>query len=214
MNKYLSVITNFGCHYECPYCIVRENNLHIPKTTLGGLKNLREEIVKNDCDWVSVSGGGDPLHDFQHHIDWYIKFLETIPSKVNRELHTSYIDRPFIAYAPFDRVVYHLRELASIVHVKRCFKEQKVRVVFVVTANFTPKLIEDIVIAVSLNENIDELSFRQMVDNHYQVTHYCEEYLRAGHKKEWYYIEQNDYNLYYCENKVSTRFEDFKKEMM
>lgn len=20
--KYMSVITNFGCHYECPYCIV------------------------------------------------------------------------------------------------------------------------------------------------------------------------------------------------
>lgn len=31
--KYMSIITNFGCHYKCPYCIVKENNLHIPKTT-------------------------------------------------------------------------------------------------------------------------------------------------------------------------------------
>ena len=211
MSKYLSVITNFGCHYECPYCIVRENNLHIPKTTLDGLKNLREEIVRNDCDWVSVSGGGDPLYDFHLHSDWQIKFLESVPPNVNTELHTSYLDKPIIAYALFDRVVYHLRDLASIAQVKRYVNGQRVRVVFVVTENFTPELIDEIVEAVKRNDNIDELSFRQMVDSHYQATHYCEEYLQAGHKKDWYYIEQDDYNLYYCENKVYTRFEDFKK---
>jgi hypothetical protein len=27
MDKYLSVITNFGCHGKCPYCIVRENGI-------------------------------------------------------------------------------------------------------------------------------------------------------------------------------------------
>lgn len=27
MDKYLSVITNFGCHGRCPYCIVRENGI-------------------------------------------------------------------------------------------------------------------------------------------------------------------------------------------
>jgi hypothetical protein len=38
MDKYLSVITNFGCHYTCPYCIVKNNHLNIPKTTVDGLK--------------------------------------------------------------------------------------------------------------------------------------------------------------------------------
>lgn len=33
-DKYLSVITNFGCHYSCPYCIVKNNHLNIPKTTI------------------------------------------------------------------------------------------------------------------------------------------------------------------------------------
>lgn len=48
-DKYLSVITNFGCHYSCPYCIVKNNHLNIPKTTL--LRNdfmvgsLSEEIL-------------------------------------------------------------------------------------------------------------------------------------------------------------------------
>lgn len=211
-NKYLSVITNFGCHYECPYCIVRENNLHIPKTTLNGLKNLRNEIRKNQCNWVSVSGGGDPLHHFQEHFNWFLAFIKRIPDDVNTELHTSYLDKPFIAYAMFNRVVYHLRDMNQIPTVRRMVGDQKVRIVFVVTKDFTPQTIDTIVRMVSENENIDELSFRQMVDNHYQATHYCEEYLKAGNKKNWYYIEQDDYNLYYCENVVSTRFEDFKNE--
>jgi hypothetical protein len=32
------------------------------------------------------------------------------------------------------------------------------------------------------SDDIDELSFRQMVDNHYQETYYCHDYLKAGHK--------------------------------
>ena len=36
-DKYLSVITNFGCHYSCQYCIVKNNHLNIPKTTIHGL---------------------------------------------------------------------------------------------------------------------------------------------------------------------------------
>lgn len=55
---------------------------------------------------------------------------------------------------------------------------------------------------------IDELSFRQMVDNHYRETYYCHDYLKAGHKKLWWYIEQNDYNLYYCQNHVYTEYKN------
>lgn len=47
MDKYMSVITNFGCHYSCPYCIVKNNNLQIPKSTIDGLNSLEEEIKKN-----------------------------------------------------------------------------------------------------------------------------------------------------------------------
>ena len=40
----MSVITNFGCHYSSPYCIVKNNNFHIPKTTLDGLNLLKKKI--------------------------------------------------------------------------------------------------------------------------------------------------------------------------
>jgi hypothetical protein len=58
------------------------------------------------------------------------------------------------------------------------------------------------------SEDIDELSFRQMVDNHYRETYYCHDYLKAGHKKLWWYIEQNDYNLYYCQNHVYAEYKN------
>ena len=51
-----------------------------------------------------------------------------------------------------------------------------------------------------------------MVDNHYQETYYCYDYLKAGHKKLWWYIEQNDYNLYYCQNKIYTEYKSIDKE--
>ena len=53
-DKYLSVITNFGCHYTCPYCIVRNNNLNIPKSTIEGLDSLRLEIARDQCNWISL----------------------------------------------------------------------------------------------------------------------------------------------------------------
>lgn len=39
-DKALSIITNFGCHFQCPECIVRNNHIDVPKTTLEGLDGL------------------------------------------------------------------------------------------------------------------------------------------------------------------------------
>lgn len=70
MEKYLSIITNFGCHGKCPYCIVRENGIKVPKTTLGGLDNLTKALKETNRDIISISGGGDPLHEYEKHVDW------------------------------------------------------------------------------------------------------------------------------------------------
>ena len=34
MNGHYSVITNFGCHWTCPYCIVRKTGLNVPVTDM------------------------------------------------------------------------------------------------------------------------------------------------------------------------------------
>lgn len=101
--------------------------------------------------------------------------------------------------------MYHLHDIKQLATIKRQ-DEEIVRVVFVVTKEFTEDLINKIAVYCYNSDNIDELSFRQMVDDHYQETNYCSDYLKNGHQKLWWYIEQNDYNLYYCENKVYTKY--------
>lgn len=206
MDKYISVITNFGCHYSCPYCIVKNNNLQIPKSTIDGLNSLYDEIKKNHCNWVSISGGGDPLWNFDNNIEWYEKFFYMInKANVKAELHTSMLSLVNAPYRYFDRIVYHLHDFEQLYLIK-CTNHEIVRVVFVVTENFTEDLINKIAVYCHNSNAIDELSFRQMVDNNYKETDYCREYLKEGHQKLWWYIEQCDYNLYYCENKVYTEY--------
>lgn len=209
MNKYLSIITNFGCHYTCPYCIVKNNHLNIPITTIQGLHNLRKSIVDNNCNWVSISGGGDPLFNIEQHQDWYEALISNIPNGTNLEMHTSIVDyhkREMWNMDCFDRVVYHLNSFTQLYSIERIWAHEIVRVVFVVTKDFTKELIDKIAKFVKESDDIDELSFRQMVDDNYCTTHYCEEYLKSKHKKDWYYIEQCDYNLYYAENKLYTEY--------
>ena len=218
-SKYLSIITNFGCHYSCPYCIVTNGGIKVPKTTVEGLQGLEKAIVENGCNWVSISGGGDPMFELEKHTDWWNKLFEIIFDEEldgldpKLELHTSYLPDAFdddaTPLAAFDRVVYHCRNISDLFKIKR-YNEQIVRVVYVVTETATEAKIDDIAAIVRHHPDIDELSFRQMVDGNFEPTHYCEDYLKAGHKKDWWYIEQADYNLYYAENEVKTRYEDFK----
>lgn len=222
MDNYLSIITNFGCHYKCPYCIVKENNLHIPVTTVGGLDELENVLKESKCDIISISGGGDPLHNYEQHIDWYRR-LFGIAREFNQkyrntiypipiEMHTSYMtDESTFPFYDCERVVYHANTYNQLKQIKRTGRE-KTRVVYVVTEDFTLKDIMDIAMYVANSDQIDELSFRQLVDSNYQEQHYLEEYLKLCHKKLWHYIEQNDYNIYYCENEVSFKYEDFKME--
>ena len=118
MDKYLSIITNFGCHYTCPYCIVKENNLRVPKTTIEGLDNVGRLAKENNCNWISISGGGDPLHNYNQNKDWYEQLFFLNQGKYKLELHTSYLFHSRI-YGNFNRVVYHLIEPFDIKLVKR-----------------------------------------------------------------------------------------------
>lgn len=206
MDKYLSIITNFGCHGKCPYCIVRENGIDVPKTTLEGLDNLINEVNKNKCNIVSISGGGDPLHNYNQHIDYYAKLIDMLQdNNIRLEMHTSYINSQF----PMDkchRVVYHLQDIHQLYDIKRQGNE-KVRVVFVATRRFSPQDFILIARAVDVLPDIDELSFRQLVDNDYKTMYYNHETLKWGHEKGlWHYIEQNDYNLYYVNGQIFTEF--------
>ena len=209
--KYLSIITNFGCHFKCPYCISKTNGINVPKTTIEGLDGLTDAVKQVGATIVSISGGGDPMYDYRDNYEYYnTLFKWSWENKIPLELHTSYINCN-LPYGQFHRVVYHCRSPKDLFYIKRDFQE-KIRAVFVATSDFTPGYIDDITTIVKHHPYIDELSFRQMVDEKYVATTYCQDYLREGHKKRWWYIEQDDYNTYYVNGKIYRKFADIGKE--
>ena len=190
MDKYLSIITNFGCHYTCPYCIVKRNGLQIPETTMHSLDHLDDILIKGKYNIVSVSGGGDPLYEYGYHTDYYtVLFRKLNKLNIPMEMHTSYVNNSFPTYK-CSRVVYHLRHTNQLSEVKRKGNEI-VRVVYVVDNNMSKEEIEWISGYVNNSNNIDELSFRQMVDGNYETTYYNYDLLKWGHDKGlWHYIDK------------------------
>ena len=220
-DKYLSIITNFGCHYSCPECIVRNNNLKMSPTDENSSWNKLSEVLEEnpDMNWVSVSGGGDPLfHWWEHQIWWCGLF--TVCSSADRllELHTSYLPTTdlkmfmLFPYNMFNRIVYHVHNIDELEKITRTCDEI-VRVVFVVDDSMTEEDINKIADFVETSDEIDELSFRQRVDENYEPTYHLHDFLKAGHQKRWWYIEQCDYNTYFHNGKLYTKYTDiFEKE--
>lgn len=58
MNGHYSVITNFGCHWTCPYCIVRKTGLNVPVTDMQAtLRTISRESEHHPMRFLSFSGG-------------------------------------------------------------------------------------------------------------------------------------------------------------
>lgn len=220
-DKYLSIITNFGCHYSCPECIVRNNKLKMtPTDENSSWITLSRILGENpDMNWVSVSGGGDPLFHWWEHQFWWLGLFTVCSSARRRlELHTSYIStddsKMFVLfpYSMFSRIVYHVYNIGELKKITRACDEI-VRVVFVVDDSMTEDDINAIADFVEESDQIDELSFRQRVDENYESTYHLHDFLKAGHQKRWWYIEQCDYNTYYHNGKLYTKYTDiFDKE--
>lgn len=217
-NPALSIITNFGCHFKCPECIVRNNHIDVPKTTLEGLDKLADIFIRGRCTTLTVSGGGDPLFQYEKNVEWYRKLFRILSEiskrkgcEISFEMHTSYLtDQTSFPFYSCRRVVYHSHNIDDLKHIYRT-GEEIVRAVFVVTPDYTIENLLDIAACVQNSPNIDELSFRQYVDADYNAVSHLEKYLKLGHQRLWYYIEQNDYNLYYAENQIYTSYRDFQR---
>lgn len=191
---------------------MKNNNLHIPKTTIDSLLWLPKVLQNYDSNLLSISGGGDPLHNYNQHVDYYDLLFSILGNyHCKLEMHTSYLKSDF----PFERcyrVVYHCTNAIDISEIKRKGKEI-IRVVFVVDSNFSKDWIDEIYYYYTLNDDVDELTFRQMVDDNYTTRFYCHKYLKEGHNAgKWYYVKQCDYNDYYVNGKIYKKFADIGRE--
>lgn len=209
--KMLSVLTNFGCDWSCPYCIYKNSDVHIKKTAENSFNwsKLEEEFKTNPCKEVSISGGGDPLYNW-NKTQWFYDKLIYLTNKYHKklELHTSYIDYDF-PYYMFNRVVFHMMSIKylRLIDKQHIHLPNNVRVVFVVEDYFTSDLLNRIATEVEHNTSITELpSFRQRVDNCGNTTYTLHEELKKYHLNKWYYITQCDYNDYFVDDKVEKEY--------
>ena len=86
-----------------------------------------------------------------------------------------------------------------------------VRVVYVVDEHYSKHLVNEIVSEVNSESSIvSELSFRQMIGNDGETKYYLHDYLKEGHKKDWYYIEQSDYNEYFVKDHIECEYLQIK----
>lgn len=53
-----------------------------------------------------------------------------------------------------------------------------------------------------------------MVNDRYETEYYNDDFLKAGHNKGlWHYIRQKDYNIYYAENRIYTKFSEIEADI-
>lgn len=96
-HRCLSIITQFGCHYKCPYCIVMTQDMNFKFTDETIFPRLIEKLKSGVYDSISLSGGGDPLYNFERNVGWYDKLYEIMSSmfpQIKIKLHTSYLSLP------------------------------------------------------------------------------------------------------------------------
>ena len=100
-----SIITNFGCTKKCSYCVWRNkpHPLKDLRTTNENTDWDRLLWYASDYDKISVSGGGDPLNEFDENKEWWNHLIENYRGKI--DVHTALV-LPVIAF--MDKVVIHL----------------------------------------------------------------------------------------------------------
>ncbi|MEG1502294.1 MAG: hypothetical protein RR370_02785 [Synergistaceae bacterium] len=203
----LSVISNFGCDTGCEYCIWKGHKLSGVKTTYentdwGKLRSLTEKLTE-----VSVSGGGDPLFNYEDNRNWWGKLFE-ICGDTKVELHTSKIMSNWEHIDKLGRYVLHIEpnQLDDLSEkIEELSERVNLRLVFVMNDSMTTDNLMDI--SRFCSEYDIELSFRQLVISG-ETQYILHDFLKDGHENFWHYIEQCDYNLYYMpDNKIYDKYQ-------
>lgn len=59
-----SVITNFGCHWKCPYCIVRNTGILVPETDFALTERTVMDLADGGgMDWVADGTSDSRIYD-------------------------------------------------------------------------------------------------------------------------------------------------------
>lgn len=217
VTKY-SIITNFGCHHECPYCI--SNAIQVPPTDMAMTAKTAHDMFKfKGLDKLDFSGGGDPLWNLDgERLEWF-KSINNDARYYHcrqRSVHTSlYEEATNLSDSGFTLVALHLKEPWEIDTIDRIEGIKIIRAVFVVTPDYTEDRLKDILARFRANKGVNQLTFRQMVRPDGTVDNTLREdltYGGHGYANFWHYTVQDDYSSGYIVNgRVYSKFADIAK---
>lgn len=86
----LSIITNFGCPYNCSFCIT--GSQQTKKTFIFNeekMLNFKTYLKNNKVKRISLSGGGDPLFVHSTEIEEFYKWIRELSKEHKIHVHTN-----------------------------------------------------------------------------------------------------------------------------
>lgn len=176
--KYLTIITNFG-----------GADVGVPPTTLSSLDMLKAAVRFEKAKVVRVTGGGDPLHEYEKHQKYFQRLFRACREMdIPVELHTAHVDTEF-PYGKCERVIYHVCDIDQLKKITR-HSDEGVRVQFIVGKSCTMDLIDEVADIFDKSTDINMIYFRAEGGKSSHLPKSCREYLRAGHGERWQFIEE------------------------
>jgi organic radical activating enzyme len=203
MHKGISIITNFGCNSNCWYCI---------------WKGHPDRDVKIDTDWgklkdflaahkhlkkVSISGGGDPLYNFDKNYEWWkrlFKCCSILDLKIDIHTREKLYDSYF--WKKINKVVISSDKLnLDRDYLLYLLIHTKLRISHVVTPYTTEEVVKEY-IKFSNRYNC-QLTFKELAK--YKDNGRYKELKKKFH--DVYFLDDCDYNIYYFpDNTIRDRF--------
>ncbi len=204
MQKNISIITNFGCHSDCWYCIWKGHKLEnvCEETDWNKLTNF---LVKyQEKKKVSISGGGDCLYESEKYAEWWNK-LFNITEELDMlvDVHTrEKLWNNFFWEAHINKCAFSSDKLMDDIDYLSwlcCYTQ--VRITHLVTADTTTTLIAEYLrfqartgCQLTIKELIghDDNGMYKIIRNEFP---------------EIYHLDEGDYNIYYMpDNTISKKF--------
>lgn len=204
LNKNFSIITDFGCPFECYFCITKSQNTKksfiFDKTIFSKI-----EVESIGYDRISVSGGGEPLFAHNKEIKLFYEALFNFSKKAKMPIHVhTNLDKPNSLSYMFDKVVVSVNK-ENYGQKFENWKDVKHKRFVYVSDSKDIKIVQEIIQSITDDsqftikqlDGLDLNLFSDIIDlaNNY-------EYVR--------FLPSGDYNIYFDLNS-STIYSEFKK---
>ena len=173
-NKGFTVITNFGCDCNCPYCITKHHpilqNAITVKENIDWAK-LEECIAASPAPTVNLSGGGDPFYHWQENLDFYDRVYKLAKKYGKRlDIHTRILPDDMELIKKFRKIALSVEmgDKKMIKTLKKRLPEiektTKLRVVNVLNERISSSECVDYIEQMS-QAGVKQITFRQMFGN-------------------------------------------------